>query len=57
MEIYKERLIDLLYPDNKEKVQLSDINGKIEFKNLRKLYVNTPQEAIKYIIDGNHFHF
>ena len=55
MEIYKERLIDLLYPDNKEKVQLSDINGKIEFKNLRKLYVNTPQEAIKYIIDGNHF--
>ena len=55
MEIYKERLIDLLYPDNKEKVQLIDINGKIEFKNLRKLIVNTPKKAIKYIIDGNHF--
>ena len=27
LEIYKENINDLLHPDNKEKVQLSDING------------------------------
>ena len=55
LEIYKENLMDLLYPDNKEKVQLSDINGILNLKNLRKLIIDSPEEAIKYIIDGNHF--
>ena len=55
MEIYKEIMIDLLYPDNNEKVQLSDINGVLVLKNLRKLIINSPKEAIQYIIDGNHF--
>ena len=55
MEIYKENMNDLLYPDNKERVQLSDINGVLILKNLRKLIVNSPEEAIQYIIDGNHF--
>ena len=55
LEIYKENIIDLLYPDNKEKVQLSDINGILNLKNLRKLIISSPEEAIKYIIDGNHF--
>ena len=55
LEIYKENMIDLLYPDNKEKVQLSDVNGVLDLKNLRKLIISSPEEAIKYIIDGNHF--
>lgn len=55
LEIYKENIMDLLYPDNKEKVQLSDINGILDLKNLRKLIIGSPEEAIKYIIDGNHF--
>ena len=55
LEIYKENMIDLLYPDNTEKVQLSDINGNLNLKNLRKLMIDSPEEAIKYIIDGNHF--
>ena len=55
LEIYKENMLDLLHPDNKEKVQLSDINGILNLKNLRKLIINSPEEAIKYIIDGNHF--
>ena len=53
MEIYNERLLDLLNPNNKEKVKPSDINGKVDLKNLSKLIVNTPEEAIKFIIDGN----
>ena len=53
LEIYKENMIDLLYP--KEKVQLSDVNGVLDLKNLRKLIISSPEEAIKYIIDGNHF--
>ena len=55
LEIYKENMIDLLYPDNKEKVLLSDVNGVLDLKNLRKLIISSPEEAIKYIIDGNHF--
>ena len=55
LEIYKENMIDLLYPDNKERVQLSDVNGVLDLKNLRKLIISSPEEAIKYIIDGNHF--
>ena len=55
LEIYKENINDLLHPDNKEKVQLSDINGILDLKNLRKLIISSPEEAIKYIIDGNHF--
>ena len=54
LEIYKNDIMDLLYPDNKE-VQLSDINGVVNLKNLRKLIIESPEEAIKYIIDGNKF--
>ena len=55
LEIYKENMIDLFHPDNKEKIQLSDVNGILNLKNLRKLIIDSPDEAIKYIIDGNHF--
>ena len=55
LEIYKEKMIDLLNPDNKEKVKLSDACDVIELKNLRKLFINSPEEAIKFIIGGNHF--
>ena len=55
LEIYNDVIKDLLYPDNKEKVKLIDLNGILELKNLRKLIISSPDEAIKYIIDGNHF--
>ena len=55
MEIYMETMIDLLYPDNKEKVEIIDIKGDISINNLRKLIINSPEEALQYIIDGNHF--
>ena len=55
LEIYQENFRDLLYTDNKEKVQLSDINGILVLKNLRKLIIESPEEAIKYIISGNQF--
>ena len=54
MEIYMENLKDLLNPNNKN-IKLSDINGTLDIKNLRKLIISSPEEAIKYIIDGNHF--
>ena len=55
LEIYKDNIKDLLHPDNKEKVQLSDINGILNLKNLRILKIASPEEAIKYLIDGNQF--
>ena len=55
LEIYKENMIDLLHLNNREKLQLSDVNGILNIKNLRKLIISSPEEAIKYIIDGNHF--
>jgi len=55
LEIYQETFRDLLYIDNKEKIQLSDINGVLDIKNLRKLIIESPEEAIKYIISGNKF--
>ena len=55
LEIYRDNIIDLLHTDNKEKVQLSDINGVLYLKNLRILKISSPEEAIKYIIDGNQF--
>ena len=54
MEIYMENLKDLLNPNNKN-IKLSDVNGVLDIKNLRKLIISSPEEAIKYIIDGNHF--
>ena len=54
MEIYMENLKDLLNPNNKN-IKLSDINGILDIKNLRKLIISSPEEGIKYIIDGNHF--
>ena len=54
MEIYMENLKDLLNPNNKN-IKLSDVNGILDIKNLRKLIISSPEEAIKYIIDGNHF--
>ena len=53
MEIYKEALKDLLDPDNKNNLQISDANGVLVIKNLRKLIIDSPKEAIKLIIDGN----
>ena len=55
IEIYMETMKDLLYPDNKEKVEIIDIKGDISINNLRKLIINSPEEALQYIIDGNHF--
>ena len=54
MEIYMENLKDLLNPNNKN-IKLSDVNGILDIKNLRKLIISSPEEAIKYIVDGNHF--
>ena len=53
LEIYNENMKDLLNPDSKQKVQLSDIKGVVTVQNLRKLIISSPEEAIKYIIDGN----
>ena len=55
LEIYNERIKDLLHLDNTKKVEISDINGVVNLKNLRKLKISSPGEAIKYIINGNQF--
>ena len=53
MEIFNENILDLLCPDNK--VKFRDIKDILVFENLRKLIINSPEEAIKYIQDGNYF--
>ena len=55
IEIYKEDIKDLLSPNNKETIKLSDVNGVLTLQKLRTLIISSPEEAIKYIIDGNHF--
>ena len=53
MEIFNENILDLLCPDNKFKFR--DIKDILVFENLRKLIINSPEEAIKYIEEGNYF--
>ena len=52
IEIYQENINDLLNPDN-SKVQLRDIGSDIILVGLKKLVINSPDEALKYIIQGN----
>ena len=49
-------MIDLLFPggDNNN-IRISDSNKVLEIKNLRKFMIDSPEEAIKLIIDGNRF--
>jgi kinesin family protein 15 len=56
LELYKEKMIDLLFPggDNNN-IRISDSNKVLEIKNLRKFMIDSPEEAIKLIIDGNRF--
>ena len=53
LEIYQEVISDLLNPDNSRSVQLRDTGTSIILDGLRKLIISSPDEAIRYIIQGN----
>ena len=53
LEIYQESISDLLNPDSSRFVQLRDIGSSIILDGLRKLIISSPEEALKYIIQGN----
>ena len=53
LEIYQENISDLLNPDRAGYVQLRDIGSSIILDGLRKLIISSPEEALKYIIQGN----
>ena len=55
LEIYKEKMIDLLSPGVDNNIRISDTNKGLEIRNLRKLMIDSPEEAIRLIIDGNRF--
>ena len=53
LEIYQETISDLLNPGNSRLVQLRDLGSTIFLDGLRKLIINSPEEALRYIIQGN----
>ena len=53
LEIYQENISDLLNPDNSRFVQLRDIGSSIILDGLRKLIISSPEEALRYIIQGS----
>ena len=53
LEIYQEFISDLLNPDNSRFIQLRDIGSSIILDGLRKLIITSPEEALRYIIQGN----
>ena len=53
LEIYQENISDLLNPDSSRFVQLRDIGSSIILDGLRKLIISSPEEALRYIIQGN----
>ena len=59
VEIYKKNIIDLLNPDNNqiyeniEEEESNDDSANLLLKNVLKLNINSPTEAINYIINGN----
>ena len=53
LEIYQENISDLLNPDSSRFVQLRDIGSSIILDGLRKLIISSPEEALKYIIQGS----
>ena len=53
LEIYQEFISDLLNPDSTRFIQLRDIGSSIILDGLRKLIITSPEEALRYIIQGN----
>ena len=53
LEIYQENISDLLNPDSNRYVQLRDIGSSIILDGLRKLIISSPEEALRYIIQGS----
>ena len=53
LEIYKDNISDLLNPDNSKFIKLRDTGSNINLDGLRKLIISSPEEAIKYVIQGN----
>ena len=53
LEIYQNNISDLLNPDNSKFIQLRDTGSNIILDGLRKLIINSPEEAIKFVIQGN----
>ena len=53
LEIYQENISDLLNPDSSRFVQLRDIGSTIILDGLRKLIISSPEEALRYIIQGS----
>ena len=53
LEIYQENISDLLNPDSTRFVQLRDIGSSIILDGLRKLIISSPEEALRYIIQGS----
>lgn len=53
LEIYQETISDLLNPNNSRFVQLRDLGTSIVLDGLRKLIISSPEEAIRYVIQGN----
>ena len=60
VEIYKEKIIDLLNPDNnqnyentEENEEPKDDSANFLLRNVVKSNINSPTEAINYIINGN----
>ena len=53
LEIYQEFISDLLNPDNSRFIQLRDTGSSIILDGLRKLIITSPEEALRYIIQGN----
>ena len=53
LEIYQENIIDLLNPDNSKFIQLRDLGTSIILDGLRKLIISSPEEALRFVIQGN----
>ena len=53
LEIYQENISDLLNPDRSKFVQLRDLGSTIILDGLRKLIISSPEEALRYIIQGS----
>ena len=53
LEIYQEYISDLLNPDNSKFIQLRDLGSSIILDGLRKLIITSPEEALRFIIQGN----
>ena len=53
LEIYQDKISDLLNPDNLGFIDLRDTGSTIILEGLRKLIISSPEEALRFVIQGN----